>query len=152
MTRRFIVGLLVAGTVVLAAALIWTLSLGVWRNDRYWRLIRGYQDARPLVGAGAAVGRWKEVLSLPDGRAATFEALDETMDISATVTYSDGTTVPSLFPNRTYTNITDVRVDGRTLYVLRSITLFTTERRLLSFDLIEKTVVTDRRVDPRDMQ
>jgi hypothetical protein len=149
MTRRSRSMLLIGGTLVIAAALMWVQSNVVWRDETYWALIRGYGNARSIHKPAA--NRWKEVLSLPNG-IATVETLDEVMENRTTITYSDGATVSSLYPDRTYTNLIDVRVDDANLYVLRSITLFRTERRLLQFSLADRTLVMDRRVEGDDIK
>jgi hypothetical protein len=68
----------------------------------------------------------------------------------ARLQYSDEQSPRPVFNYKDYTNIIDIRVRGRLLYVLRAISLFRTDYRLTVYDLNGRMVVTDRRVDITD--
>jgi len=70
----------------------------------------------------------------------------------ATVRYSDERAPRQLFPPADYTNISDVRRLGTTLFILRSIALFRTEYRLTAFDVDRPAPIADRRVDLADVR
>jgi hypothetical protein len=148
--------LVVAATCIAAIiALLWVKETAIWRDDEYWRLVGGYERARPvtkqpdLKEPGVFPDRWYELMPLAEGITAAIEALGS-LNPSTTVRYSDSPTVYQLYPARDYTTLIDLRVDGEIIYVLRSISLIGTERRLVLFDLTSREVIADRRVDPND--
>ncbi|HXD18523.1 MAG TPA: hypothetical protein VN654_16030 [Vicinamibacterales bacterium] len=69
----------------------------------------------------------------------------------ATLRYSDEKTPRQVFKPADYTNIGDVRRSDDMLYVLRSITLLRIEDRLTGYDLRNRVVLADRRLDPSDL-
>jgi hypothetical protein len=131
--RRLAIGVM---AIAILIALFWLKETLIWRDGEYWRLVEGYKRARSISKQsdrkkpGFLPDRWHESLSLPNGITATVEALD-TLNPSATVRYSDARTVQELHPARDYTTLVDLRTDGSSLYVLRSIALFGSEQRLV---------------------
>ena len=143
-----------ATAIVIILAAIWARETLVWRDDEYLRLVDGYKRARSLTKQPDAKrdsfpDRWHESFQLRDGVTATVEALD-TLNPRATVTYSDAQTVHHLHQPRDYTTLVDLRIEGTSLYVMRGIALFTSEQRLVLFNLTRREVIADRRVDSSD--
>jgi hypothetical protein len=149
------IAIAVAAIVVLLAT-FWARDTFVWRHEAYWRLIDGYKRARSIKKQpdanrpGFLPDRWHESIQLPDGVTATVEAPDS-LNARATVTYSDASTARELYQPRDYTTVVDLRIDGTSVYVLRSVELLTSERRLALFDLTRRLQAADRRVDRGDV-
>jgi hypothetical protein len=155
LARTIRTGAIAATAIILLLAVFWAKETLVWRDETYWRLVEGYKRARSVKRQpdanrpGFLPDRWHESVQLPDGVTATVEALDS-LNPRATVTYSDAPTVHDLYQPRDYTTLVDLRIDGTSVYVMRSIELITSERRLALFDLTRRQVTADRRVDRSD--
>jgi hypothetical protein len=68
------------------------------------------------------------------------------------VQYSDESTPRTIYKYRDYTTVLDVRRSGNDVYILRGITLVLSERRLSHYDVSSRTVIADRRIDPKDLE
>jgi hypothetical protein len=126
---------IVATAIIVVLAIVWAKETLVWRDDPYWRLVEDYKRAHPIKKQpdakrpGFLPDRWLQSVQLPQGVTATIEAV-ESLDPRATVTYLDAPTVHDLYQPHDYTTLVDLRIDGTSVYVMRSIELITREQRL----------------------
>lgn len=145
--------LLGALSVVIVGAAFWTYNTLIWRDAEYWLVADDFKRATAVAKqADIGDGRsgWAESIAIATGVRANLRA-GEHMDV-ATVGYSDETSRRDVFAPADYINISDVRMHASVLYILRSITLIGSEYRLAVYDLNQRAVIADRRVDLRDVK
>ena len=124
------------------------------RDDEYRRL----QDTVRMANVIAPMSErddyggvrefWNAPLTLSNGTKVTVK-IEKMPNGNAVAVYSDGSE-KSIRPLADYTNHLCVAVNADDLYLLRSITLFNTQYRLLRFDLRNGVIAVDRRVDVGD--
>jgi hypothetical protein len=123
------------------------------RDEEYWRLRNIFRMAKVIAPMSKHDNYgvrefWNAPLTLSDGSTVTVK-IDKVMNGNAVVAYPDGSE-KSIRPHADYTHHLCVAVDGDDLYLLRSISLFDTQYRLVRFDLRNGAIAVDRRVDGGD--
>ena len=123
------------------------------RDDEYRRLQNIFRMAKviPPMSKRDDYGVrefWNAPLLLSNGAMVTVK-IDQVPNGNAVVVYPDGSE-KSIRPPADYTNHLCVAVDADDLYLLRSISLFGRQHRLVRFDLRNGVIAVDRRVDAGD--
>jgi hypothetical protein len=150
-----VVLVLVVGAVVSAGAVVscdaGSVRRPMWRSARERNAVAKYKLATVIPSEAGKDGQnhgWKH--TLPESGFGAVVGGREHLGI-ITVHYPDAPEPLAVHPPEDYTNNLEIRVEGSTLYVYRSVTLMWTEYRLAVYDLSTRKLVMDVLVAPEDM-